>query len=94
MESNESDEKDREEPSDQSSDEKTIIDEPFSREQMPQFVGDFAQYLKNITELLFFYWMEKHVYIVGQIHFFWRLNDKITYYSISLPATQYKHMTN
>lgn len=42
------------------SDEEVIIDKPFSNEQMPQTFGEFAPYFKNITESLFFCWMEKH----------------------------------
>lgn len=41
-------------------DEEVIIDKPFSNEQMPQTFGEFAPYFKNITESLFFCWMEKH----------------------------------
>ena len=42
------------------SDEEVIIDKSFSNEQMPRTFGEFAPYFKNITESLFFCWMEKH----------------------------------
>ncbi|SRR6266496_6154560 len=56
--SNEDD--DREEISNEESDEEMIIDKPFSNEQMPQTFGEFAPYFKNITESLMFCWMQKH----------------------------------
>ena len=41
-------------------DEEIIVDRPFDNDQMPQIFGKFAPYFKNITELLFFFWVEKH----------------------------------
>ena len=60
---NESDENkdDREETSeDEDSEEEVIIDQPLNIDQMPHSFGEFAPYFKNITELLFFCWMQKH----------------------------------
>ena len=53
-------EDDREKTSEHDSDEEVVIDQPLNNEQMPRFSGDFAPYFKNITESLFFCWMEKH----------------------------------
>jgi len=57
MEFNESDEEDNsdgEETSKANLDEDIIVDQPFSKEQMPHSFGEFAPYFKNITESLFF----------------------------------------
>jgi hypothetical protein len=61
-ESDESDEDDnvKGEEDNEDSDEEVVIDQPLNNEQMPCFSGDFAPYFKNITESLFFCWMEKH----------------------------------
>jgi len=59
-ESNEEDGSDKEETSEEESDEEVIIDKPLSNEQMPRTSGEFAPYFKNITESLFFCWMQKH----------------------------------
>ena len=40
--------------------EETIIDKPFSCEQMPRTAGDFSPYFSNTTEALIFCWMQKH----------------------------------
>ena len=60
MDFDESDEEGGNDNSDEEADEEVIIDKPFSNEQMPQIFGEFAPYFKNITESLFFCWMEKH----------------------------------
>jgi hypothetical protein len=57
---NDEDEDDREETNEEDSDEEVIIDKPFDSEQMPHSYGEFAPYFKNITESLFFCWMQKH----------------------------------
>ena len=60
---NESDEDkdDREETSEEEdSEEEVIIDQPLNSDQMPHSFGEFAPYFKNITESLFFCWMQKH----------------------------------
>src|SRR5438034_4659537 len=56
---NERDDDDGEETS---SDEEEIIDQPLNNEQMSRFTqfGEFAPYFNNITESLFFCWMQKH----------------------------------
>jgi len=63
MEFNKSDEEDdnnKEETSEEKSDKEVIINKPLSNEQIPQTFGEFASYFKNITESLFFCWMQKH----------------------------------
>lgn len=40
--------------------EEVIIDQPLNIDQMPRSFGEFAPYFKNITESLFFCWMQKH----------------------------------
>ena len=63
MEFNESDEDkdDREETTEEEdSEEEVIIDQPLNIDQMPHSFGEFAPYFKNITESLFFCWMQKH----------------------------------
>jgi hypothetical protein len=63
MEFNESDEEDSsdgEETSEADLAEDIIVDQPFGKEQMPHSFGEFAPYFKNITESLFFCWMQKH----------------------------------
>ena len=60
---NESDENkdDREETNEgEDSIEEVIIDQPLNIDQMPHSFGEFAPYFKNITESLFFCWMQKH----------------------------------
>ncbi|CAB4485676.1 unnamed protein product [Rhizophagus irregularis] len=52
-----------EEDSDQISDEGVIIDQPLSSEQLPRSFGEFAPYFQNITESLFFCWMQKTSYM-------------------------------
>ncbi|CAG8749483.1 20966_t:CDS:2, partial [Rhizophagus irregularis] len=41
-------------------DDEINVDKSFSTEQMPRNFGDFAPYFSNITEVLFFCWMQKH----------------------------------
>ncbi|CAB5376329.1 unnamed protein product [Rhizophagus irregularis] len=41
-------------------DDEINVDKSFSNEQMPRNFGDFAPYFSNITEALFFCWMQKH----------------------------------
>lgn len=53
-------EDDRERMSEESSDEEVITDQALNSEQLPQSVGDFAPYFKNVTESLMFCWMQKH----------------------------------
>ena len=63
MEFNESDEDkdDREETTEEEdSEEEIIIDHSLNIDQMPHSFGEFAPYFKNITESLFFCWMQKH----------------------------------
>ena len=61
---NESDEdKDNREETteEEDSEEEVIIDQPLNIiDQMPHSFSEFAQYFKNITESLFFCWMQKH----------------------------------
>lgn len=60
---NESDEdKDNKEETSEGEDsvEEVIIDQPLNIDQMPRSFGEFAPYFKNITESLFFCWMQKH----------------------------------
>ena len=60
---NESDEDkdDREETTEEEdSEEEIIIDQPLNINQMPHSFGEFAPYFNNITELLFFCWMQKY----------------------------------
>ncbi|CAB5355719.1 unnamed protein product [Rhizophagus irregularis] len=54
---NESDEETSEEASDEE-----IIDQPLNNEQLPHFTqsNEFNPYFNNITESLFFCWMQKH----------------------------------
>ena len=53
---------DDEESSEETSDEDEIIDQPLNNEQMPRFAqsNEFTPYFNNITESLFFCWMQKH----------------------------------
>ena len=60
---NESDEDkdDREETTEEEDlEEEIIIDHSLNIDQMPHSFGEFAPYFKNITESLFFCWMQKH----------------------------------
>ena len=60
---NESDEDkdDREETTEEEdSEEEIIIDHSLNIDQIPHSFGEFAPYFKNITESLFFCWMQKH----------------------------------
>ena len=59
---NERDDDDGEETSKEASDEEEIINQLLNNEQMPCFtqIGEFAPYFNNITESLFFCWMQKH----------------------------------
>ena len=51
---------DEEEYFDEENSEEIIIDKPFNCDQMPKTIGDFAPYFNNITEALFFCWIQKH----------------------------------
>src|SRR4051794_20386216 len=67
---NESEEDDKDETSEEASDEEEIIDQPFNNEQMPYYalLNEFAPYFNNITESLFFCWMQKHR--ICKLHYF------------------------
>ena len=74
----ESDEEDGNDQEETIEDEEVIIDKPFSNEQIPQTFGEFAPYFKNITEALFFCWMQKH-HICKLNPFKSFINDDVTY---------------
>ena len=57
---NDEDKDDREETSEEEDSEEVIVDQPFNSDQMSHSFGEFAPYFKNITESLFFCWMQKH----------------------------------
>ena len=80
-----------EETNEEESDEEIIVDRPFNNEQMPQIFGEFAPYFKNITELLFFFWTEKHHICMSDS--FETLNDVVLIIIIFLYQLP-KHMTN
>ncbi|GET02282.1 hypothetical protein GLOIN_2v1774533 [Rhizophagus clarus] len=62
-EDNENESKDdRDKTNEEASDEEEIINQPLNNKQMSHFVqlNEFVPYFSNITESLFFYWMQKH----------------------------------
>ena len=69
----EGDMEDEYDTSEEDSDEEEIVDKSFSSEEMPQTFGEFAPYFKNITESLFFCWMQKHH--ICKLDSFETLND-------------------
>lgn len=81
---NESDEETSEEASDEE-----IIDQPLNNEQLPHFTqsNEFNPYFNNITESLFFCWMQKHR-ICKLYHFKLTNKNTIITYSNSSLATQ------
>ncbi|CAB4492882.1 unnamed protein product [Rhizophagus irregularis] len=81
---NESDEETSEEASDEE-----IIDQPLNNEQLPHFTqsNEFNPYFNNITESLFFCWMQKHR-ICKLYHFKLTNENTIIIYSNSSLATQ------